>query len=791
MDQGRPLDMVAALDGGMGYSTMAMYRYGRLSGLLVATGVTVLLASVPAFAAGTPAIEEVVVTAQKQEQPADTVGMSITVATGASLRQRGIDTTDDLTRLVSGLTIEHSAFNSTSVTLRGVGFFNSDLATPAAVTVYVDEAPLVYPAMTQLAAFDLARVEILKGPQGTLFGENATGGAVNFIAAKPTDAFSQGLDITYGNFNRLRLGGFVSGPITDRLSARLAFRTSRGDGWQQSVSRPGDTLGRISTQQARLTLDWRATESLESLLTLTFTHDGSDSEAAQFIKPVVTIPALANPGVVSFPIVTTPRAADWAPVLAGTNRPFPYASDTDLYHLSWRNNLAVGDGITLTSVTSIALFRMNYGQDPDGLPFHMSENIDRGGRVDSYFQELRATGQTGKLSWLVGANVEHEATRDNPVAYNTDNSASHIFLTLDPLAIADSTQYTSRLRALTFGIFGRAEYRFSDQLSLEGALRYNRDDRTFDNCAIATTDGFVRFWNLFLGSNSTAIGKCYVLDAQQMPVANVHSTLDQDSVSWRVGVNWTPRPGLLVYANISKGYKAGAVPVLAAAEVSQFKVVPQESLLAYETGVKASLFDRRLELNGAVFYYDYSDKQLRGAELDPNFGPLQALVSIPKSHVVGAEAQVTARPFDGLTLDAEATYIDTNIDRFTGFDALARFGNQSGTPFPFSPKWSVAVAADYERPLTAEVDGFVGGSFTYNSQTNAGLGEVDLLRIKSYSLLDLRAGITFQGGRCRLWVWGKNVADTYYWNNVFVAGDSASRFVGEPATYGVSFSERI
>src|SRR6185437_15303863 len=139
-------------------------------------------------------IEEVTVTAQKWEQSANTVGMPITAVTGEVLKERGIDSVADLTRLVPGLTIQQSDFNSTSFTLRGVGFFNSDLATPPAVTVYVDEAPLAYPAMTKLTAFDLARVEVLKGPQGTLYGENATGGAVNYIAAKPTDTLRSGFD---------------------------------------------------------------------------------------------------------------------------------------------------------------------------------------------------------------------------------------------------------------------------------------------------------------------------------------------------------------------------------------------------------------------------------------------------------------------------------------------------------------------------------------------------------------------------------------------------------------------
>jgi outer membrane receptor protein involved in Fe transport len=753
-----------------------------------------LLYPAAAYAQSASDPPDIVVTAFKQEQATNTVGMSITAATGDTLASRGIDSVDDLTRLVPGLTIQHSAYNSTSFTLRGVGFFNSDLATPAAVTVYLDEAPLPYPAMTRLVAFDLARVEVLKGPQGTLFGENATGGAINYIAAKPSQTVTAGVDGSYGNFDRVRIGGFVAGPISDRLGFRVAVQGRHGGPWQQSTTRPGDGLGRIAELQGRATLDWRPNAVLDSRLTLTVTYDGSESEAGQFLAPQITIPALSS-GVATFPIVLKPRAADWTPTIQGTNRPFPYASDTTLYQLSWRNDLRVGADVTITSLTSIAQFRMNYGQDPDGTPFHMTEKIDRGGRVSSYFQELRARGKAGRLAWLVGGNFEYERTKDTPFDYTADNSVSHLFESVDPAAIADSTMFTNKVRARTFGVFGRIQYDAGDQLTIEGAVRYNRDDRAFDSCSIAYTDAFARFWNLFRGGAQplTRIGDCLVIDPRNggLPATNVHDTLNQESVSWRFGLNWTARPGLLLYANVSKGYKAGAAPVLGAATVLQYTPVPQESLLAYEAGVKANLFDRRLQVNAAGFYYDYRGKQLRGAELDPAFGPLEALVSIPRSHVVGAEVQLVARPVPGLTLDASTTYVRTSIDRFLGFDSIARFGDQSGTPFPFSPTWQSVASLDYDFPVAGNWRGFAGGSLTYNSSTSGGIGAVDILRIESYALLDLRAGLRSADGRYRVWCWGKNVTNTYYWTSVFAIGDAVSRFVGQPATYGVTFSTRF
>src|SRR6201996_5055892 len=331
MDMRLPRHMVSRLLRAGAWMTVCGSGFLRLPWIAVACA---FLAPTLARAQSLTGVAEVIVTAQKREQPANVIGMSITAASGDALIQRGVESVSDLIRLVPGLTIQSSAYNSASFTLRGVGFFNSDLATPATVTVYVDEAPLPYPAMTKLGAFDLARVEVLKGPQGTLFGENATGGAVNYIAAKPTEAVSGGIDVSYGNFNRTQVGGFVAGPINDQLGFRVALQDRQGGPWQQSTTRPGDGLGRISEFQGRATLEWRPNGRIDSRLSFTTTHDGDDTEAGQFYQPHIAVPALSH-GVATFPIVLPPQAADWTPTLQGTSQPFPYASNTNLYQLSW------------------------------------------------------------------------------------------------------------------------------------------------------------------------------------------------------------------------------------------------------------------------------------------------------------------------------------------------------------------------------------------------------------------------------------------------------------------------
>jgi len=189
--------------------------------------------SVPAEASPQPAwlatVGDIIVTTNKRQQSVNAVGMSITAASSDQLAARGILNVTNLPKLVPGLTVQQSAFNSTSYTLRGIGFFNSELASPPAVSIYVDEIPVSFPSMTRFVAIDLERVEVLKGPQGTLYGQNSTGGAVNYIAAKPTSTLTGEADVSYGRFNTVDFARFISGPLADGVKARLAVKIMIAD----------------------------------------------------------------------------------------------------------------------------------------------------------------------------------------------------------------------------------------------------------------------------------------------------------------------------------------------------------------------------------------------------------------------------------------------------------------------------------------------------------------------------------------------------------------------------------
>ena len=194
-------------------------------------------------------IEEIVVTAQKRQQSISDVGMAITARSGDQLRAMGIDNVAGLTKIEPSFIVSQASYGTPVYSIRGVGYNSESLAASPTVSVYVDEVPYAYPALTKGATLDIERVEILKGPQGTLYGQNATGGAVNYIAAKPTETFEAGIEGTYARFDAVNVNGFLSGPLSETLLARLAFEVTDGGAWQKSITRD-DELG--DTEQHKL-----------------------------------------------------------------------------------------------------------------------------------------------------------------------------------------------------------------------------------------------------------------------------------------------------------------------------------------------------------------------------------------------------------------------------------------------------------------------------------------------------------------------------------------------------------
>ena len=229
-------------------------------------------------------VADIVVTAQKRAQSLNTVGMSIQAATGDALAIRGITDPKDLIKIVPGFSATTTAYTTPVYTLRGIGLYDSAFMSSPSVAVYVDQIPRNFPMMSYGVALDVERVEVLKGPQGTLFGQSATGGAVNYIPNKPTDTFEAGGTISYERFGKADIQGYISGPISSTLKARLAGQSITGGAWQRRQSDPSEKNGKLDTFDVRLLVDWQPVETLKLEFGATGRRDRSDSLAGQLTR---------------------------------------------------------------------------------------------------------------------------------------------------------------------------------------------------------------------------------------------------------------------------------------------------------------------------------------------------------------------------------------------------------------------------------------------------------------------------------------------------------------------------
>lgn len=742
---------------------------------------------------------DIIVTAQKRSESINKVGMSITAQTGDQLLQQGIASTADLAKVVPGFTYEGAVGGQPVYSIRGIGFHDSSLASGQTVAIYSDEVPMPFAQETIGADYDIERVEILKGPQGTLFGQNSTGGAVNYVAAKPTKTFQAGLDVTYGRFATSDISGFLSGPITDTLRARFAFRSVQGDGWQKrygivptgSVA-GSDTLGKQNRISGRLLLDWTPTDRLKVSLNVNLRRDRSETQAPQLVRPNPS--SASNPlsaDILAFPSAPSDnRAASWDPGV-------DYAQNNRWKEATARIAYDLG-GATITSISAYQKYnRYVPAQEIDGTPYQVLQ-YGYQGKVESVYQELRASGALfGAGNWIVGGNYEHDKTFDQSSTLNPLATSRILFGLPNPGSVTISTN-----RISTYGIYGNADYPVLPNLSLQAGIRYTKADRVNTGCSADRGDGtfsaiFLRIQTALAGSGlktspivAIPPGGCVTLDSTYTPTLFT-GTLKENNVSWRVGANWTAIPGTLVYANVSKGYKSGSFPLAAAASTAQYVPVPQEELLAYEAGIKSKI-GRTLQLNASAFYYDYTDKQIGGTYIDAVFGRLSKLVTIPQSRVYGFELSADWRPFAGLTLTPSATYMNSKIlGTFTNFTPQGVVQSFVGESFPYAPRWQANGGAEYQWSISNSWSAFTGGNLSYQSRTNAALGQANVYALKAYTLVDLRAGIESKSGAYRLSVWGTNVFDTFYVTRAGRSFDFDTRSTGMPARYGVSLSYRF
>jgi len=739
--------------------------HGSKSGLAFGAAALMFAGAAAAAAPEAPVeLETITVTAQKRTQDTLDVGLNVAVVSGADLQARRVTQVSDLNAFTPNVDIKENMPGILPVvTIRGVGLNDFSATNNPSAGVYVDEVYLSSLALMNFDLFDLERMEALKGPQGTLYGRNSTAGAINVLTARPTFGDLEGrISGGYGDYKTSDLDGAVNIPVGDSFALRLSGKLVKQDEGFFFNRVTNRDLGRRDVQLGRLQARWKPAENLDVLVKYEVQKARSQVGAPEFFgltKPPGAPASLTCPGssgCLDFlgyhDTDGNPFKGDWSvdPAYHVDQRAFTTRINADL---GWAN---------LTSITGYVDFKRRWGADTDGGPFRQTDFIEHD-KIAQLSQELRLSGHTGANDWLVGVF----ASRDT-VKMTYDGNLQDLFNTTS-LTFSDQISKSA-------AVFGNLEHQLTPTLSLVAGLRYTWEEKAD------------------IGGDFDLVSQCPAsfltfapCGSPPVSLASVNATIDDRNWSWKIGLNWKPQPGTLVYGSISQGVKSGGFFSGVATSSLQLKPYAPETLLDYEAGVKQRLSGLGLSWSGSVFYYDYSDVQ---TFIRDNTGPLpiQRLGNVDTAKIYGLDLDMMWQPraLAGLDLTAGLGLLHTELGAFASGGGPVASGNR----LPDAPEVSFNLSAAYTADLgnglkaKAQIDGRYADKMFKDAQNDP------LIATPSYWLWNGRVSL-FSASDWEVALWGKNLADERY---VTQGVDNLSlgigfRVYGAPRTYGVSFTK--
>jgi iron complex outermembrane receptor protein len=678
-------------------------------------------------------VEEVIVTAQKRAENLQDVPLSITAVSGATLEKVGVTSADGLQRLAPGLTMSTVGSGFVSYTyIRGGGTNQIDPGSDPSVAYFVDEVYIGGAAGLQFDLFDLDHVEVLKGPQGTLFGRNAASGAISIVTRRPSSTFEADFDAQFGDYSHVLLRGGLSGPIN--RDGSLRFRASavhRGrDAFTDNLT-GGPDPGDIDSRGARAQLEWQG-EDLTVLLSadaLRARNGQTNSFISSQNVSALVDPTLPQPTDQSF-------FAHYYDLIGHENQ--------DVSNFTGRIEWTTSIG-TVTSISAYRWNKFDRVQDQDST-LYSSFLLNSVERDKTYSQELRLTGDAfDRLRYVAGLFYYH-ADIDSFFRVN----AGPAF----PAAPVRGQFATDTRRILTesYAVFGQVSYDLTDQFTLTLGGRYSEDQKEDRR----TVKGF--------------LAPPYSVD----PKPTFHGFTPAVSLEYR------PHEDVMAYFSYREGYKSGGFQALLAptAAVASTPFLP-EHINSYEAGVKATFFDRRLLTNLALFRADITDQQV-----SRTLNATTVLIdNAGQTRAEGVDVQATLTPVRGLTLSADFTIQKAEFRRYQS-GSVSFAGNRQLR----SPDFAGYFSAEYVIPIGSLGDLSLRGDYSYRSKTfyDQANSTVPGLYAPAYDLSNARATLAPSAlSDLNFSVFVKNVGNEHYYQNIAANGQSGLAVPGEPRTYGV------
>ncbi|WP_298673336.1 TonB-dependent receptor [uncultured Sphingomonas sp.] len=772
---------------------------------------------------------DIIVTAQRRAESINRVGISVQALTAETLQELRVNNVRDLAAVVPSFTVAQSYQGVPTYTLRGIGFNTINLSSTSTVGTYTDEVAYAYPIMNTGPMIDIERVEVLKGPQGTLYGRNTTAGLINFVTGKPSETASGAMSVDVGNYRTLNVGGYVTGPIAEGIQARLGYRADISDeGWQVSNSR-GERLGKVrryglrgslALQPGRFKIDLSATYWANKSDTVAgqgigftpATTPGSGSTASLFNAPGVASYIASHMPTSGSQADWDPRAARGADIGRGAGLSGPLAEDNWFLGLKGRIQLDLGEHVRIVSLTGYNEFDRQATFDWSGVPYEILIQ-QANGHIKSFAQEMRVEGDGPGYNWLIGGYYAKDTILDSNRTLLGQNAnvglvrAGTLQLLASPLntfgyTVADASTAFRTYRDVgnidtrTWSIFGNADYAFNDLLKLTLGGRYTRDKQNYAGCSRDFNGSMLPNINLanralFLQLYGTlaapiSANQCNTYNPATNSFGLVTSLIDEDNFAWRAALDLTPSATTLFYASISRGYKSGTTPINAANIARQNGPVKQEQLTAYEIGAKLGMLDRKVQLNLAAFYYDYKDKQISTYFADPIYTALSRLDNVPKSKAYGVEGELTIRPTSAFTLIGNALWLKTRIDQYIGTNAAGKTQDFAGARFIYSPELTLSGTALVDQPITDRLNLTANANLRYQSRQTTTFEINPLYDIKPYTTVNAGLGVKANDDSWSFSIWGRNLFDQYYWTAVASNANVVVRFPGQVRTWGAT-----
>ncbi|MFC4349194.1 TonB-dependent receptor [Kordiimonas lipolytica] len=694
------------------------------AGILVAQG---------AFAQQSRLLEEITVTAQKREQNVNDVGISITARTGDQLHAAGVRESKDILRVAPGVLLDSVSSGSlaSNLTIRGIAQSDFSPTQESPNSIYIDDVYLASSSAAAFPIYDLERVEILRGPQGTLFGRASSGGLAHFISKGPTEEFEGYAFAEYGRFNSINLEGAISGPISDKVRGRITGRFEDADGWWKNKLPEGKDTMENKFYGVRGQLEADLSENLVANLIITYDkkpehESGNYKGIVAYLDPVTGAPAPLPADVDAY---GTGPGNDFN----GYRDPFPNAQTGEFNNIGlFRNEKMTGtlklewsgDDLTVTSISNYTDFEFDYVEDCDGGPVNYCA-YGLGQELEQYSQELRATGTSAdeKLVWTAGLYYLN-ISQDSYISFEYPSLSGSDFAFSD-INIIDQG-------AKSYAAFGQLEYQISEKVRASFGLRYTKDERDIDSKLY-----YLELGNGYFGGTGTTVYDLPLLDYDFSPeTVGALSSLDKDLWTGKLQLDYTPDDNTLIFISASRGQKGPGFNTNSNGALGLNETpYGSETVWAYEAGTKMALAERMVQLNVSGYYYDYNNFQ------GYTFAAFQNIVANYDGEFYGGELEINASPDDSIYLSLGISYLHSTLK---GIPTYSGVQDQDGV---LAPKWTINGLAsksfdvgpgsltlqwsfDYIDDRYASLDNnfatFVPGSFVHNARVSYFLPDQDL-----------------------------------------------------------------